>query len=357
MRNLGPGFGLIYYYHFKNQINPDSKGLVTMWINKDRIPRITLTIILVALISLSAAGIKLPASQMQSVSAQAVSTCLNRVNISTKDLHWVYVPESADQLYTEEKYFFLAGQLIANKVVDASTCPSGGLMLNGYANACGMSTAMPIVIIVQNMLNEPILQAWEDVGVPPVLLKQLIRFESQFWPSQYTLYHYGFGHITNIGIRNALEWNPDLYAKVCPASAGGTCASNFGIADQILSSLISTCDTCEYGIDPNAANRSVDILAEVLLGYCYQTAQLTYNATGWHSSMVVDYATIWKLTLMDYNAGSQCVYDTIVSTFEATQGPINWSDISARVSGEQCIRGLNYANQITAKAFDFPPTE
>ena len=195
------------------------------------------------------------------------------------------------------------------------------------------------------------------MGVPPVLLKQMIRYESQFWPSQYNETHFGFGHITNIGMRNALQWNSDLYAKVCPASAGETCASNISLADQILSSLIATCDTCENGIDPNAANRSVDILAEVLLGHCYQTARLVFNATSWHSSLAVNYATIWKLTLMNYNAGSQCVYDTIASTFEVTEGPMNWSDITANVSGEQCIRGLTYANQITAKAFNFPPSE
>lgn len=100
-------------------------------------------------------------------------------------MHWIYVPEFADQLYTEERYYFLAGQLISNNVVDASACPMGGLWTDGYANACGMSAALPTVIIIQNMLNEPILEAWEDVGVPPVLLKQLIRYESQFWPSIY----------------------------------------------------------------------------------------------------------------------------------------------------------------------------
>ncbi len=151
-----------------------------------------------------------------------MSACLNRINIPTEDLHWVYVPESADQLYTEENYFFLAGQLIINKIVDASTCPSGGLAQNNYANACGMATAKPQVIFIQNMLNEPILQAWKDTGVPPVLLKQLIRTESQFWPSQYNIIHFGFGHITNIGMLNVLDWNRSLYTKFCPASAGGT---------------------------------------------------------------------------------------------------------------------------------------
>lgn len=327
-----------------------------MWINQTRILKPILITVLLALMLITAKGIEGFDSQTQIVSAQTVSTCLNRVNIPVEDMHWVYVPESSDELYTEEEFYFLAGQLISNGVVDASTCPSGGLMSSGYANACGMSEALPTVIVIQNLLNESILQAYEDVGVPPVLLKQLITTESQFWPSQYSIYHFGFGHVTNIGIRNALQWNSDLYSKVCPETDDGTCASSISTANQILASLVTTCDTCEYGIDLEMAAWSVDILAEVLLGYCYQTEQLVYNATGWHSSLAVDYATIWKLTLMDYNAGSKCVLDTLTATFEVTQGPMDWSEISANVPDE-CIRGITYANQITTKVFDFPPDD
>lgn len=330
---------------------------------KNRISKIILTIIFVSVIFLLGGEINLNASQNKNVSAQTVHPCLNRVNVPFNELHWLYVPESADQLYTEERYFFLAGQLIANKVVDASICPAGGLMYNGYANACGMAAAFPTVIIVQNMPNEPILQAWKEVGVPPVLLKQMIRRESQFWPSLFISgeyasdYHYGFGHMTYIGMQNALQWNPDLYTMICSASGSGNCVTDSGIVNQFLSSLIVTCDTCEYGIDPNSVNRSVDILAEAVLGHCYQTAQLVSNATGWYSSHVVDYATLWKLTLMNYTSGPGCVFDTIVSTFETTEGPMDWAEISANVSGENCIYGLTYANQITDKYFDFPPNK
>jgi len=325
-----------------------------MPIKKNKYSQKIFTVIFIAVLFLSAGPINLLPSQTNIVSAQTDSVCLNRVDIPISDLHWVYVPESPDELYTEERYFFLAGQLISNGVVDASDCPSGGLMLNGYANACGMSEAMPTVIAVQNLVNEPILQAYEDVGVPPVLLKQVISTESQFWPSQHTTWHYGYGHITNIGMRNALQWNADLRAKVCPS---GDCASSYSAADQILTSLLATCDTCEYGIDLEKAERSVDILAEVLLGYCFQSEQLVRNATGWNASLATDYATIWKITLMNYNVGSQCVYDTLEMTFAFTQGPMNWSDVSANVAGEGCIRGLTYANQITAPYFDFPPSE
>lgn len=320
---------------------------------RESIPLFIIAGIVAVVFFLSAAGFNLSATS-RTVSAQSVSTCLNRTNIPMEEMHWVYIPESADQLHTEENYYFLAGQLIVNKVVDASTCPSGGLTLNGYANACGMSTAKDKVIVLQNALDAAILQSAVDVGVPPVLLKQMIRTESQFWPSNYALTHYGYGHITNIGMRNAIEWNVDLRNKVCPSGSGSSCTTNVSLANDILKSLVVTCATCENGVDLTQASRSVDILAEVVLGYCYQTAQLVFNATGWHSSMVVDYPTIWKLTLMDYNAGSECVFNAVASAFKTTNGPVKWSDIAAHTTGTQCIRGLTYANQITTKYFNFP---
>lgn len=324
------------------------------WLNW--ISKIIITGIVVSMLFLSAFGVKVWFdSSVKEVKSQGIPSCLNRVNIPESELHWIYVPENASALHTEENYFFLAGQLISNKVVDASTCPAGGLGLNGYANACGMTVAKPAVIALQNMLDDAIMKAWTDVGVPPVLLKQMIRQESQFWPSVYTQTHYGYGHLTNIGMLNALQWNPNLQKKVCPAGSGSACAYDYSIANQILKTLVSTCPTCQYGIDPAQANRSVDILAESVLGYCFQTAQLIYNATGWLSGNVVDYPTLWKLTLMGYNSGSECVFDTVAKTFKKVQGPLSWAELSARVTGDLCIRGKTYANQITAKYYDFPP--
>jgi hypothetical protein len=161
-------------------------------------------LILAAILLITSFGISDVKSPPRNVSAQAISACLNRVHIPQEDLHWVYVPETADELYTDDPLYFLAGQLISNKVVDASYCPAGGLMLSGYANACGMAASLDTVVIVQNLVNEPILQAFIDVGTPPVMLKQLIRYESQFWPGIQDEIHYGYGHITNIGIRNAI---------------------------------------------------------------------------------------------------------------------------------------------------------
>jgi hypothetical protein len=292
-----------------------------------------------------------------SIKAQdSIPTCLNRVNIPESELHWIYVPTTASELNSNDNLMWLAGSLISNGVVDGSKCPAGGLGADGYANACGMALAKPNVLIIQNAFNQPILDAWKDVGVPPVLLKQVIRYESQFWPSREGEFHYGFGHVTPIGVLNALEWNSSLLKIAC-GNISGTCGANNSAAQAILEMMIATCPTCENGIDMARADKSVNLLAQVLLGYCNQTAQLVFNASGWRSSLVVDYPTIWKLTLMSYNAGSVCVEATLNETFKATNGPMKWSDILAHLSDDACRRGAFYANQVTSKAYPFPPKQ
>jgi hypothetical protein len=285
-----------------------------------------------------------------------VPTCMNRVDIPTTELHWIYVPTSASELHTEENYMYLAGQLITNKVVDASSCPAGGLASGGFANACGMSKAQSTVITIQNSLDQSILDAWKNVGVPPVLLKQMIRYESQFWPGINQGTHYGFTHITLIGMLNALEWNPSLLQKACNVSSG-SCTINETLAATVLQMMDVSCATCTNGIDAAKAATSVDYLARAVMAYCDQTAQLVFNATGWKSGLVVDYPTIWKLTLMNYNAGTTCVFDSVAGAFRATNGPITSADITANASGKLCQRGVYYANQVTAKYYNFPPNQ
>ncbi|HSQ26680.1 MAG TPA: hypothetical protein VLM80_06110, partial [Anaerolineales bacterium] len=130
--------------------------------HRERIPKIIIAIIIAAIVFFAATGFNLANSRLNA-SAQSIPTCLNRVNIPLEEMHWIYVPETAQELYTAENLFFLAGQLISNGIVDASACPSKGLTLDGYANACGMATAKSTVIEVQNLMNGPILQAYEDV--------------------------------------------------------------------------------------------------------------------------------------------------------------------------------------------------
>lgn len=285
---------------------------------------------------------------------QTVNTCKYRVNIPASEMHWLFIPQSASELHTEVQYPFLAGQIITNGSVDASSCPAGGLRADGYANACGMALTQPLVTQLQNMFDEAILKAWDDTSVPPVMLKQMIRYESQFWPGKYGLFHYGIGHITYSGAYTALSWEPSLMEKICTTRDCG------GIIDSsevymLLDAMDASCPTCPYKIDTGKAERSVPLLAQAVYAHCEQTAQVVYNATKTPSYLIVDYPTIWKLTLMNYNVGPNCVFDSVQNAYDEAGGAITWYDIVVNTRNKDCKRGILYANQVTENFYNYQP--
>ena len=269
-------------------------------------------------------------------------------------MDWLFIPQSAAELHTELKYPFLAGQIIINGSIDASSCPAGGLRADNYANACGMALTQPLVTQLQNMYDEAILQAWEDSGVPPVMLKQMIRYESEFWPGRWGPLHYGIGHITYSGAHTALSYSQDLMRQICSTNDCG------GVIDStevflLLGLMDATCPTCQYKIDVGKAQRSVPLLAEAVYAHCEQTARVVYNATKTASHSIVDYPTIWKLTLMNYNVGPNCVFDSVKNAFKSSNGPVSWYDIVTYTTNKECKRGIYYANQITENFYNYQP--
>lgn len=124
-----------------------------LWIWKNKVLISILIFLLLSISLLSSNGFSVSAAPIPAVSAQTISTCLNRENLSPDDWHWIYIPELPDELYSDEVNPYLAGELIRNRAVDASACPSGGLALDGWANACGLAVATPTVIIVQNLFK------------------------------------------------------------------------------------------------------------------------------------------------------------------------------------------------------------
>lgn len=286
---------------------------------------------------------------------EEISPCKDRVDIPEEEMHWVYVPESASELRTDLQLAFLAGQLISNRAVNASTCPAGGLRADGYANACGLAAAAPLTLELQNAFDEAILQAWKDSSVPPVLLKQMIRYESQFWPGRWGELHYGLGHLTYYGAHTTLYWRPALYQDLC--SISGNCKGEIDY-DEImyfLNLMDAYCPTCENKIDMVKAQKSVGYLAEALYAHCEQTARIVTNASEMWPTAVVDYPTLWKLTLMNYNVGPNCVFTSVRDAYNFAQSQVTWWDIAYFTGDAQCSRGIFYANQITEKFYDFPP--
>lgn len=291
-----------------------------------------------------------------------ISACKNRINIPDTEMHWLFIPRSAAELRTEIMYGYLAGQLIKNGSVDASACPAGGLGVNDYANACGQAAARRLVISFQNLYDEAILKAWEATGVPPILLKQLIRYESQFWPGRDGEYHYGLGHVTFFGAHTALTWRMSLYRTFC--SLTGTC--NTGITSATINAFLdnmdATCPTCQYKLDLQKAVNSVYYLAETVYAYCEQTAQIVYNISNRVSSEVVDYPTIWKMTLMNYNVGPFCVLDAFTVAYSRVDidednnitKKVTWDDIAFFTTDPYCSRGVTYVDQVTAPFYETP---
>jgi hypothetical protein len=273
--------------------------------------------------------------------------CLDRSNIPPEDLHWLAIPNSPTELATSEDYGFLSGQLIQSGAVDAHDCPLGGLWPGGYANGCGLEKTRQASLYLQNVYDGDILAAGKSTGVPPVMIKRLIRYESQFWPTQWGYYHFGLGHLTEAGATAALFWNINLWQSVYAQSQ-----SSDNMPRQLLSLMDATCPTCSLKIDVPKAERSVGLLAEVLLGICKQTTQVIYNATRETPGDVVDYATVWRLTLLNYNAGPQCVFDAVQGAHHYG-ALLNWTGIANYLNGFNCIRGVAYSDMITAPYYNF----
>src|SRR6266511_1435174 len=99
-----------------------------------------------------------------------------------------------------------------------------------------MSVAQNAVILWQNQFDQDILQAANETGVPPILLKNLILRESQFWPATYhnPVYggEYGLGHITNMGADSLLRWNRSFEQELCnQVYQKKTCKTHFAFLE------------------------------------------------------------------------------------------------------------------------------
>ena len=121
---------------------------------------------------------------------------------------WLTTPERHELISSEEPYYYLAGRLISQGLIDASSCASNGLLPNGYANTCGLESASELVEEWQNLFDARIIEVANDTGIPAQLMKNLFAEESQFWPGVFRVpYEFGLGQITDNGADAVLLWN------------------------------------------------------------------------------------------------------------------------------------------------------
>ena len=270
---------------------------------------------------------------------------------------WLSTPEDSAFLATEQPYAYLAGRLIAQGIVNGSSCPGGGLLSNGYADNCGVDLAMPEVITWQNRFNDQIMQVARDTKVPAQLLKNLFAQESQFWPGEFKQpKEFGLGQITDNGADSLLLWNPSFFNQFCPLVLDESqCEAGYLKLDAdtqaILRGALATsasadCVNCEFGIDLTSVNTSIILVAHTLLANCDQVAQIVFNATGMMAGEVTSYEELWKFTIADYHVGPGCLSYAMYTSW-AARSTMDWAHISTHLT-DPCETVIPYVTQVIA---------
>lgn len=251
---------------------------------------------------------------------------------------WMKTPAVPELLASDEQYHYLAGRLIAQGLVQAEDCPAGGLLPNGYADACGLEKAMPLVKKWQNQFDDQILQIALETGIPATLMKNMFAQESQFWPGAFKdPNEFGLGQLTGNGAETLLLWNPTFFFQFCPLVLDKSyCERGYVFLSEenraILRGALALkasvdCPTCEAGIDLSGIDFSIKLFAQTLLANCAQVSRIIYNATNKAPSDVTNYINLWLFTVANYHIGPGCLSYAIFQT-SANGMPINWENVS-----------------------------
>jgi hypothetical protein len=269
---------------------------------------------------------------------------------------WLASPDQPDGLLSNKPYYYLAGNFILHGLVDGSMCPNNGLEGSGVANQCGLETSRNLVETWQNQFNVEIIRVANDTGVPARLIKNLFSRESQFWPGlSLTNQEVGFGHLSDLGADTVLLWNPSFFSQFCPLVFDTKiCQRGYGNLDiqeqEILRGLLTqnvnaSCPECPNGIDLTKANYSIGVFARGLLANCEQVNQIIYNTTGNKAGEVSFYEDLWKFTLVNYNAGSGCLYNAIELAAKNNY-PITWEGVKIFLEPGPCQASIDYVEDI-----------
>jgi hypothetical protein len=269
---------------------------------------------------------------------------------------WLSTPTQSEELGTDIPYNYLAAKLIESGMVDASSCPDGGLLPDGGASTCGMEVARTAVTQWQNQFDSIILNVAKESGVPAHLLKNLFATESQFWPGVGMKDDVGLGQLTEKGADTTFLWNPPFFYQFCPlVMDSAECGKGYLHLDEeqreylrisLINAVNATCENCPLGIDLDRANFSIGVFAHTLLANCEQAGQLVENITAGPAGNSATYEDLWKFTLVNYNAGPGCLGNALDTTYNEEQ-ELTWENLSSHLE-PACQGAIIYVNDISS---------
>jgi len=269
---------------------------------------------------------------------------------------WLTSPTNRENLHSNIPYNYLASNLILQGVGSAMACSNGGLDPGGGANQCGLEKAGEAVDEWQNRFDETIITTAKETGISAQLLKNVFARESQFWPGHsQSLSEMGLGHLTEDGADTTFSWNSSFYVQFCPSVLSGErCGKGYLhleederllLRQSLVASVNATCAECPLGLDLTRADFSVNVFAQTLIANCRQTGQVVRNFTGQAPGASVSYENLWKLTLVNYNAGPGCLADAITGA-RLNGLELTWENITPHLP-PACTPAIDYVNDIS----------
>jgi hypothetical protein len=268
---------------------------------------------------------------------------------------WLSTPTQRILLASVDPYQYLAGRLIFQGLVDASECTNNGLLVNGYADACGLDKARPLVDLWQNQFDNRILDVAKETNLPAQLMKNLFAQESQFWPGVFRIpQEYGLGQITDQGADTILLWNKPFFDSFCPLILSEIeCSKGYLRLDEEERAILrgalaveanSDCPECPSGVDLIHTDMSVMLFAQGILANCDQVGQTIYNATNKIPGSVSRYEDLWRFTLANYNGGAGCLAFAIFRTWGLRE-PMDWEHVSSHLT-QPCQGVIAYVESV-----------
>lgn len=260
--------------------------------------------------------------------------------LETATLTWLESPPTPEYLTSANRFALLAGQLIWNGQVDASSCADGGLLANRAASPCGETLAAALVLSMQNQYDPAIFIASNQVGIPPKLIKAVIGQESQFWPEPDVESEYGLGHVSDHGIDMLLTWNLPYYLDICRETLDSdACAHGYDSLSDSEKAMLRGASLAAVGTPAE-----ITLIAEMLKASCAQVTQLSENILDSAPGEHISYPHLWALALATYHSGVGCVAHALEETFDDEEDLI-WSEIATRMEGA-CESAEQYVERV-----------